>query len=38
MQGLDELVTLENYIPLDEIGNQKKLKEKGGENGQEEIL
>lgn len=29
--GLDELVVLENYIPLDRIGDQKKLNE-GGEN------
>lgn len=25
--GLDELVRLENYIPIDDAGNQKKLKE-----------
>ena len=27
MAGLDELVLLENYIPLDKIGDQKKLQE-----------
>ena len=25
-KGLDELVILENYIPADRIGDQKKLK------------
>ncbi|MED4359465.1 phage portal protein [Geobacillus stearothermophilus] len=30
-EGLSELVILENYIPLDKIGDQNKLK--GGENG-----
>ena len=30
MEGLDELVILENYIPIDRIGDQKKLK--GGED------
>ena len=25
LDGLDELRILENYIPVDEIGNQKKL-------------
>lgn len=29
VEGLDEFVVLENYIPLDQIGNQEKLK--GGE-------
>ena len=31
MDGLDNLVILENYIPLDKIGDQLKLKQ-GGEN------
>ena len=31
-QGLSELVILENYIPLDKIGDQNKLKG-GGDNG-----
>ena len=25
MDGLDELVMLENYIPVDKLGDQKKL-------------
>lgn len=29
--GLDELVILENYIPLDKVGDQLKLKQTGGE-------
>ena len=29
LDGLDELKVLENYIPVDKIGNQKKLS--GGE-------
>lgn len=35
-EGLSELVILENYIPLDKIGDQNKLKggENGGANGQ----
>ncbi|WP_374717112.1 phage portal protein [Geobacillus thermodenitrificans] len=35
-EGLSELVILENYIPLDKIGDQAKLKggENGGANGQ----
>ena len=32
-KGLDELVLLENYIPLDNIGDQKKL-QGGIDNGQ----
>lgn len=28
-QGLDQLVVLENYIPLDKIGDQKKLTQEG---------
>ncbi|WP_240371695.1 phage portal protein [Anoxybacteroides rupiense] len=32
-KGLSELVILENYIPLDKIGDQNKLKG-GGDNGQ----
>lgn len=31
LEGLDELVILENYIPQGMIGDQKKLKSKGGE-------
>lgn len=34
MEGLDELVILENYIPQGMIGDQKKLK--GGKEGEEE--
>lgn len=34
MKGLDKLVILENYIPADRIGDQKKLKE-GKENAEE---
>ena len=34
MKGLDELVLLENYIPLADIGNQEKLKG-GNENGED---
>lgn len=30
LDGLDQLRILENYIPVDEIGNQKKLKDNGG--------
>lgn len=30
-EGLDELVILENYIPLGNIGDQKKLMQNGGE-------
>lgn len=30
-EGLDELVMLENYIPADRLGDQKKLISKGGE-------
>lgn len=33
MDGLDELVILENYIPVGMIGNQKKLIQGGDENG-----
>lgn len=29
MEGLDELVLLENYIPLDRLGDQKKLIQEG---------
>lgn len=29
LEGLDTLRILENYIPVDDIGNQKKLKSKG---------
>ena len=32
-EGLDELVILENFIPVDKIGDQGKLK--GGENNTE---
>ena len=31
LDGLDELVLLENYIPIDRLGNQKKLIQEGGE-------
>lgn len=30
-EGLDELVILENYIPINKIGDQLKLKQTGGE-------
>lgn len=30
-EGLSELVILENYVPLDKIGDQKKLIQEGGE-------
>lgn len=36
IDGLDERIILENYIPAGMIGDQKKLKEKGGENDGEE--
>lgn len=32
-EGLEELVILENYIPVGMIGDQKKLIQNGGENG-----
>jgi len=33
MEGLDELIILENFIPAGMIGDQKKLeKNKGGDN------
>lgn len=32
LEGLDELVMLENYIPAGMIGDQKKLVQTGGEN------
>lgn len=31
LDGLDELVILENYIPADKVGSQKKLNNEGGE-------
>lgn len=31
LDGLDDLVLLENYIPIDRLGDQKKLLQKGGE-------
>lgn len=31
MDGLDQLVILENYLPIDRIGDQKKLVQNGGE-------
>lgn len=31
LDGLDELVLLENYIPIDRLGDQKKLREGGDE-------
>lgn len=33
-EGLDELVMLENYIPVDQAGNQKKLIQEGKSNGE----
>lgn len=33
-KGLDELVMLENYIPVDQAGNQKKLIQEGKINGE----
>lgn len=33
-KGLDELVMLENYIPVDQAGNQKKLIQEGKSNGE----
>lgn len=33
-KGLDELVMLENYIPVDQAGNQKKLIKEGKSNGE----
>ena len=30
--GLDELVILENYLPIDRLGDQKKLIQEGGES------
>ena len=33
-KGLDKLVILENYLPIERIGDQKKLKEASG-NGEE---
>jgi HK97 family phage portal protein len=38
VDGLNEYVVLENYIPVEDVGNQKKLNNKslkGGENGDE---
>ena len=34
-EGLDELVILENYIPQGMIGDQKKLEQKGGGEGEQ---
>ena len=34
-EGLDELVILENYIPLNKIGDQLKLKQGGESNAGE---
>ena len=34
MDGLDELITLENYIPQKDIGNQKKLESENGDTPQ----
>jgi HK97 family phage portal protein len=36
MEGLSELVILENYIPLDKIGKQLKLIQGGEDDGQED--
>ena len=33
LSGLDNLVILENYIPQEMIGDQKKLQEGGSDNG-----
>ena len=33
VDGLDQRVLLENYIPADMVGNQKKLNPNGSENG-----
>ena len=33
-EGLDKLVILENYIPRDMIGDQKKLEQGGGDNAE----
>ena len=32
-EGMDELYLLENYLPTNRLGDQKKLKEGGGEDG-----
>lgn len=37
LEGLDELVILENYIPLGTIANQKKLNGGGEDNGNENV-
>lgn len=31
--GLDQLVLLENYLPIDRLGDQKKLVQNGGDSG-----
>lgn len=31
LEGLDDLILLENYIKLDQIADQNKLKQGGGE-------
>ena len=36
LEGLDELRILENYIPSDMIGNQKKLVQEGDGNEQKQ--
>ena len=33
LDGMDDLIALENYIPVEDLGNQEKLK--GGEGGEE---
>lgn len=33
IEGLDELVILENYIPVQDVGNQAKIERKGASNG-----
>lgn len=35
-EGLDQLVILENFIPADKIGDQKKL-EKGEDSGESSL-
>ena len=35
LDGLDELVLLENYLPRDRLGDQKKLKEGDGSSNED---
>ena len=32
LEGLDELTVLENYIPMDMVGMQKKIQKNGGQS------